>query len=297
LEPARESNLDNVTATEVTPAATTAEAELTRAKGSALRPVAEFLVILLTGILFCRTFTAEAYIVPTGSMAPTLLGLHHDFVCPNCGLRFALGMDDHGRMGRPGCPNCGHTEWRADAGVENNGDRLLVQKFLYDLRPPVRWEAAVFQNPVDPSQAYVKRVVGLPGESVLIRNGDIEINGQIARKSLAEQRSMRIPVFDNDFLPADANRFPRWIFRKARYRQALTSGWQAVGKGFERAEVATDRDVVDWLDYRHWESDRGKYGPVRDYNSYNGIDLPGENRVEDLMLSADVAVSRISRPS
>src|SRR5207302_11115775 len=49
-------------------------------------------------------------------------------------------------------------------------------------------------------------------------------------------------------------------------------------------------DAVDWLEYRHWQPDRGGYGPVRDYNSYNGLDLPGENRVDDLMLAMEVEV-------
>ena len=40
---------------------------------------------------------------------------------------------------------------------------MLVQKFLYDVRRPTRWEVAVFHFPGEPSQAYVKRVVGLPG--------------------------------------------------------------------------------------------------------------------------------------
>jgi signal peptidase I len=252
--------------------------------------VAEFVVVLVLGILLFRTFAAEAYIVPTGSMAPTLLGMHRDLVCPNCGYRFALGMDDQGRSGRPVCPNCGHSEWSREAGIENSGDRLLVQKFLFDLRTPARWEAAVFQNPFDPSQAYVKRVVALPGESVQLRDGDLWIDSKIARKTLAEQRSMRIPVFNNDFVPADAIRFPRWVFRHGTYQRLIASGWGPAGKGFRREPVAAGSNTVDWLEYRHWQPERGAYGPVRDHNSYNGIDLEGEHRVEDLMIEFDVAV-------
>ncbi len=148
---------------------------------SAARSAAEFLVLLLIGVLFARTFAAEAYVVPTGSMAPTLLGVHREYVCPNCQLRFALGIDEDGHTGRPACPNCGQTEWDGADSIESSGDRLLVQKYLYDLRSPRRWETAVFQNPADPRQAYVKRVVGLPGETVEIRDGDVYIDGQIAQ--------------------------------------------------------------------------------------------------------------------
>ena len=269
------------------------EAEIHASAPRPTRPLAEFLVTLLIGIFFVRTFAAEAYIVPTGSMAPVLLGQHLDLKCPNCGVTFALGVDEQGRSGRPVCPNCGHLDWRDAAAVEAAGDRLLVQKFLFDLRPPRRWEAAVFQNPVEPSQAYVKRVVGLPGESVLIKGGDVYIDGTIARKTLTEQRAMRIPLYDHDFPPADAARFPRWTFRRGESRfRRLLSGWESTPSGFVRKPPADGPDVIDWLEYRHWQPDRGSYGPVRDYLGYNGLDVPGENRVDDLMLDAHVRVSQ-----
>src|SRR5262245_17948102 len=78
----------------------------------AARVIVEFLVVLTIGILFARAFTAEAYIVPTGSMAPTLLGFHRDLLCPNCGYRFAVGLDESGRAARAACPNCGHGDLR-----------------------------------------------------------------------------------------------------------------------------------------------------------------------------------------
>ena len=77
---------------------------------SATRPTVEFLLSLLMGIVLFRSFAAEAYIVPTGSMATTLLGMHRDITCPNCGKRFSIGVDEQGRSGRPVCPNCGQTE-------------------------------------------------------------------------------------------------------------------------------------------------------------------------------------------
>ena len=72
-----------------------------------VRQTVEFLVVLSLCIMLFRTFAAEAYIVPTGSMAPTLVGHHKDVVCSNCRYRYVLGMDEQGRTGRPVCPNCG----------------------------------------------------------------------------------------------------------------------------------------------------------------------------------------------
>ena len=99
--------------------------------------------------------------------------------------------------------------------VECNGDRLLVQKLVFDFRPARRWEVAVFHYPGDPSQAYVKRVVGVPGDSLQIIKGDIVVDGKVARKSLREQRAMRILVYDNEFLPRGIQaRYPQFVFRR-----------------------------------------------------------------------------------
>jgi signal peptidase I len=260
---------------------------------SALRPTFEFLVVLLTGILVARTFAAEAYIVPTGSMAPTLLGMHRDYSCTNCGFRFALGTDEEGRGGRPVCPNCGQFELAEAPVVDSSGDRLLVHKYLFDLRDPQRWEAAVFQNPADPGQAYVKRIVGLPGEAVEIRGGDIYIDGRIARKTLDQQRALRVLVYDHDHTPADLDRYPRWLFRLDGPLRGGNPGsrWRTEGPRLVRGPHPEAGGRTDWAHYRHWQPDGNRYGPVRDFIAYNGLDLPGENRVTDLSVVADVEVT------
>ena len=250
--------------------------------------MAEFLVVLCLSILLFRTFAAEAYIVPTGSMAPTLLGNHREVNCPNCDFHVSMGLDEDGRGGSPVCPNCGQIGLERAPAISNSGDRVLVQKFLYDVRRPRRWEVAVFHFPGDPSQAYVKRVVGLPGESLLIHRGDVLVNGGVARKSLKEQRAMRILVYDNNFVPRDATRFPRFRFRKGFPAQRLETGWNADGKAFEHVPKGPPSDRIDWLEYRHWDPDRARYAPVYDFNGYNGAEIRGENIVTDLMVSARI---------
>src|SRR5207302_366608 len=66
-----------------TPATTDPEAEAPYG-GGLVRQTLEFLIVLSLCVLVFRTFAAEAYIVPTGSMAPTLLGNHRELTCPNC---------------------------------------------------------------------------------------------------------------------------------------------------------------------------------------------------------------------
>ncbi len=270
-------------ASQVTPGAR----RLTLRSGLA-RQTVDFLVVLALSILTFRTFAAEAYVVPTGSMAPTLLGNHDEVVCPNCTTLFTLGLDEEGRAGRAVCPNCGQTDFERVRSVACGGDRVLVQKFLFDIRRPRRWEVAVFHFPGEPSQPYVKRVVGLPGEAVQIVGGDVLIDGRVARKTLREQRAMRIPVFDNNHAPADASRYPRWVFRRGRARLSLASGWHAEGTRFVHEPTETGADAIDWLEYLHWQPELARYAPVHDFNSYNGGDLRSENRVADLMLEAQL---------
>ena len=263
-----------------------------------LRQVVEFLVLLIVGIISVRFFVAEAYVVPTGSMAPTILGFHWEADCPNCKARFAVGMDESGRLiGRPVCPNCGQDGFDPSDGITASGDRLLVQKFLFDIRPPRRWEVAVFQSPLDPSQAYVKRVVGLPGESVQIVDGDIWIDGRIARKTLEEIRAIRIPVFDNRFQPQDAARFPRWSFRADRSLRFHPTGWEVAGTGFKHHPTNASDEGEDWIQYHHWDPERSQFGPIRDSYPYNGGDQRGSHVVRDILfecrLSARDDVSQI----
>jgi signal peptidase I len=59
-----------------------------------------------------------------------------------------------------------------------NGELVIVNKLAYRLGEPARGDILVFYYPVDPSQEFIKRVVGLPGDQVSIHKGAILINGQ-----------------------------------------------------------------------------------------------------------------------
>ncbi len=55
------------------------------------------------------------------------------------------------------------------------GDYILVNKFIYHFRPVARGDIVVFRSPEDPSRDYIKRVIGLPGEEVALKDGTVFI--------------------------------------------------------------------------------------------------------------------------
>jgi signal peptidase I len=63
-----------------------------------------------------------------------------------------------------------------------DGERIVVNKFLYRFRPIERGDVVVFWYPGDPSVSFVKRVVGLPGDLVEIRAGGLFVNGMPVRE-------------------------------------------------------------------------------------------------------------------
>jgi signal peptidase I len=130
-----------------------------------------------------RPFLLEAYVTPTNSMAPTILGRHVVGTCPSCGATTyasAATLADRSPTEELGiCDSCLRASTvAATDGRVFSGDRLICAKFLR----PRRWDLIVFRYPEDTSVTYLMRVVGLPGEQVAIKDGDVWVEGTRARK-------------------------------------------------------------------------------------------------------------------
>jgi len=179
----------------------------------------EWLITAFILAFVFRAFVMEAFRIPTGSMADTLKGAHFRLRCPQCGYGY-----DHGFMpqayGMPEdtvppvpvpirqqtrCPSCGfYTPANEELPVAN-GDRILVLKCIYQFMDPKRWDVIVFKNPINPTENYIKRLIGLPGDTIEIIDGDIYVNGSIARKPPEVQREVWMPIYDNNFRPVNPN--------------------------------------------------------------------------------------------
>lgn len=63
------------------------------------------------------------------------------------------------------------------------GDRIFVNRFIYNISGPGRGDLAVFVYPEDESRDFIKRITGLPGESLQIKDGSIYVDGERAEES------------------------------------------------------------------------------------------------------------------
>ena len=104
----------------------------------------ESILIAVALAFVLRIYVVEAFKIPTGSMAPTLLGQHKSVKCPNCAWKF---KSNHG-LNYVKCPNCFYKIRISEYG-NRGGNRILVNKFGYDFGKPERWDVAVFKYPFD----------------------------------------------------------------------------------------------------------------------------------------------------
>ncbi|MFQ5579004.1 MAG: signal peptidase I [Nitrospiria bacterium] len=129
-------------------------------KKSTFREYAETLVIAIVLALFIRTFVVQAFKIPSGSMIPTL----------------AIG------------------------------DHILVSKFIYGVRLPFtdivlipfqkpdRGDIIVFRFPKDERKDFIKRVVGIPGDTIEVKEKALYLNGIKQEESFAIHDEATIPL-------------------------------------------------------------------------------------------------------
>jgi signal peptidase I len=120
-------------------------------KKSALRENIEAIVVAIVLALFIRTFVVQAFKIPSGSMLNTLL----------------------------------------------IGDHIMVNKFIYGVRlpfsgsvlipvtDPTHDDIVVFKFPEDPSKDFIKRVVGVEGDTIEIRDKRVFVNGKLKESDFA----------------------------------------------------------------------------------------------------------------
>ncbi len=164
-----------------------------------VREVIETVVFVVVLVLLLKSFVAEAFVIPTGSMAETLFGYQRGVTCPECGYFFPVNVSQEvdptdetpTKVTGCTCPNCRyHIEFERDhiPDTWSSGDRVLVGKYFYELVDlPERLDVVVFKYPggsdwphTGPNKNhvplnYIKRLIGKPGETIAIYRGKIYV--------------------------------------------------------------------------------------------------------------------------
>ncbi len=274
-----------------------------------IKETLESIVIAFVLAFVFRAYVVEAFVIPTGSMAPTLLGRHLAVSCSQCGYRFTSdtpNQDDR----QPAlqhknyaiCPMCHYPNHLDKATTISNGDRILVHKYIYNFSEPRRWDVVVFKNPQlenqdgspGPTANFIKRLVGLPEESLWIIEGNLYVKPlgtdedawQIARKTDRPkvQRAVWQPIYDSSHHPLDAGtdslgrgRYP-WV---DPWSATQPQHWQPVHRlGYRHTTAQPGRLHFDFK-----RAVSGGPGPYP-YNQFKSRQLHAEP-IEEIRLAAD----------
>jgi signal peptidase I len=141
-------------------------------KKSTIREYAEALTIAILLALFIRTFIIQAFKIPSGSMKPTLLIGDHLLV-----NKFAFGIK---------IP--------------------FIDKFLVQFKKPERGDVVVFKWPEDESKDFIKRVIGVAGDTIEIKNDQLYVNDKKVEKTLVDKNTKHqliVECNDNEVSNAD----------------------------------------------------------------------------------------------
>ncbi|MFO7265894.1 MAG: signal peptidase I [Limnochordales bacterium] len=76
-----------------------------------------------------------------------------------------------------------------------DGQRLLVDRLTYRFREPQRGEIIVFRYPADPSQIFIKRIIGVPGDEIYIARGTVYVNGVPLEEPYINGRMITLRTF------------------------------------------------------------------------------------------------------
>ena len=256
-------------------------------KNSLVDMFQSLLVAFVLAMVF-RGFVIEGFVIPTGSMAPTLLGQHLLLRSGQTGVESPVGLDQSYRdvsklrdfsVGR-------HEPMKPPASAlrPRAGDRVLVLKTLYPFRTPDRWDVTVFRNPTQPegdAANFIKRLVGLPGESIWLVDGDVFIKPaggtefEVARKPEHVQKGVWQRVHDGGRMPAHPESLVRT--QGPPWKPDPKDAWVLDGATWRHDDPS--KATLTWDDRRI---------PLNDWTAYNMFNQRALFPVSDLRVSGAV---------
>ncbi len=253
--------------------------------------------------------------VASGSMAPALYGLGYQVECDCCQFSFRCGIELPPPDKHVVCPNCGFQQNQLSDVQSGQTVRVIPNH-----RAPRRFEIVAARLSPKPAtgsapgtgKRIVKRVVGLPGELVSLRDGELYVDDRLVEKSLSTMAAMAILVNDDRYRSDGRSRWAasttasRWRTtsrpseEKDVDRRDSDSDWH-----FDLPQPQQDREVEsstwDWLSYHHSPGlpppfVRHTAGPIMDNYAYNQGAARQLNVVRDILVSYQMTALAVGSP-
>lgn len=265
-------------------------------KSLAVRETIESIVIAVALAMMFKAFEAEAFIIPTGSMASALQGQHKDLECGQCGHQHQIGASHDVKVAATTCPLCRYTSPTKRTNPNHktfNGDRILVNKFVYDFKDPQRYDVIVFKNPNHAKQNYIKRLIGLPGENILIENGDIYTMEKQPDETWAKTIQPKPPkkLLEISERFADTNYFGSGLrqvgWPRCWEQRSGEANWVGDGFGENLRYKAKARPEVSWLRFSNNRPDEVEWEQIDDI-------LKDEGQIEELKIKGRLVADYVA---
>ncbi len=221
------------------------------------------LICSLSGVVGCNPPPPRKGKIVGSSMSPTLQGTHYSISCPGCAIEFSCDLEQADERETVICPNCG------TSAARNHWTPIAADPVSILPNAQIqRWDIIAFEHnpPAGTTSNHAlmtKRVVGLPGESIRLENGNIFANQVLISKPLQLQKQMRVLVCDSKFQSTPSL---NWLLKRE-------NKWKFASGVFQMDAPPTNGEF-DWFEFRYQKNyfrtgDTPAPAALEDFYGYN----------------------------
>lgn len=142
-----------------------------------------------------------------------------------------------------------------------NGNYIFTSKITYKLRQPHRGDIVVFHSPKNRDIEFIKRVIGLSGDTILVENNEVYVNGVLLKEKYISSKTTLIPgSFVQDGIPIEVPKGQYFVMGDNRPRSSDSREFGTIAKD----------SIVGHVFYRYFPTD--KIGPMKNPYDEKGIE-------------------------
>lgn len=140
----------------------------------------------------------------------------------------------------------------------HDGQYILTDKISYRLHMPQRGDVVVFKAPMNPDFDYIKRIIGLPGDTISIKDGKVIINGQSLNDEYIQTDTILLPgqyIREGEQITVGPNEY--FVLGDNRSHSADSRQWGMVPQ----------KDIIGRVFFRYWPVNKfGLIGKPKEFN-------------------------------